>query len=499
MTYKKYISSINLFTFLCFFYLALPVIIFLLGWTKLFIAIPASFVIIACCLRASSRSDKIVLPKIIQGDISKIIFIFLLIVVWVYLSGIGKFVFQNSDHIARNGMFEILVKHAWPVITSYTDESGATSTLGFTYYIGFWLPSALVGKLLGLRAGYLFQDIWAVLGIFLFYLLYCSYKKSYAYWPLLVFIFFSGLDYFGYRLLHWDTLELTQVLHLEWWCIDYQFSSITTQLFYVFNQCIPAWLATMLLLTQKRSKYLVFILGCCLLTSTLPFVGMIPIFLVILFSKMAKNNSLMMKDWLKDTFSFENVLGGGVCGIISFLYLKGNSAAQNIESPQAALSANSVTAMMDPRGILFVYLLFLLLEVGIYMLLIFRYKYNRVMYYVIGIIFLLCPLLRVGAEQDFCMRASIPALVILWIFVTDALSESYSKKQYPIFIALIITLCIGAITPIHEINRTIYETEKRYHSITQIPADTSPEDAFFTGYNFSADVTDSFFFKYLSK
>lgn len=38
---------------------------------------------------------------------------------------------------------------------------------GLIYYIGYWLPAAVVGKVFGLTAGYYFQYVWAIIGIFI--------------------------------------------------------------------------------------------------------------------------------------------------------------------------------------------------------------------------------------------------------------------------------------------------------------------------------------------
>ena len=46
--------------------------------------------------------------------------------------------------------------------------------------------------------------------------------------------------------------RLCEKIHIEWWARFYQFSSFTTQLFWVFNQAVPAWIATLLVLSTKR-------------------------------------------------------------------------------------------------------------------------------------------------------------------------------------------------------------------------------------------------------
>ena len=56
------------------------------------------------------------------------------------------------------------------------------------------------------------------------------------------------------------------------------------------------------------------------------------------------------------------------------------------------------------------------------------------------------------------MRATIPALVILYLFIVQFIdSEEFKKKKFISFI-LILSLIIGSYTPICEIERTIVNT-----------------------------------------
>ena len=142
--------------------------------------------------------EKSWIPELHKENLLKIVFIITVIGVWVYYSGIGRLVFQNTDHSARNAIFDILVQYDWPVINYEVNldimPKGTTAT-SLVYYIGFWLPAAVVGKIFGLEAGYGFQIFWAILGITLVYYLLCERYKKLLMWPLLILIFFSGLDF----------------------------------------------------------------------------------------------------------------------------------------------------------------------------------------------------------------------------------------------------------------------------------------------------------------
>ena len=61
-----------------------------------------------------------------------------------------------------------------------------------------------------------------------------------------IMIFFSGLDIIGCFIQEWNFQSFASILHLEWWLEGFQFSSNTTCLFWVYNQAVPAWIATLL-------------------------------------------------------------------------------------------------------------------------------------------------------------------------------------------------------------------------------------------------------------
>jgi hypothetical protein len=157
------------------------------------------------------------LPLLTKQDISKLITIGGIILVWVYVSGIGKFVAQNQDHDIRNAMFKLLIEEDWPIIYLNPPVEYFDKPIALVYYFAFWLPSAVVGKLFGETAGWFMQAIWAASGVFLFYFLFLArFIKKLVVWPLIVIVFFSGLDIFGMFLLGYDITQVSSTAHIEW-------------------------------------------------------------------------------------------------------------------------------------------------------------------------------------------------------------------------------------------------------------------------------------------
>ena len=79
-----------------------------------------------------------------------------LIMTWVYLSGIGGFAYQNDDFWARNAIYRDLINYDWPVIYDLSLEPAYVVNLlgrnkvAFSYYYIFWLPISLISKIFNL-------------------------------------------------------------------------------------------------------------------------------------------------------------------------------------------------------------------------------------------------------------------------------------------------------------------------------------------------------------
>lgn len=499
----KKTKNSKVINWLTFFYIMLPFVIFSVGWMGKRYWIIIIAVLLFCFWKACKETVPFWVPEVNKDNLIKIGFIIVVISIWVYYSGIGRLVFQNSDHDCRNAIFEVLVEYEWPIYNYNVDiaqfPEGTTAT-SLVYYIGFWLPSAVVGKIFGLDAGYGFQVFWAILGIVLVYYYLCARKQKVLIWPLTVLIFFSGLDIVGQYFQGTDLFTMANDLHIEWWVQPYQYSSVTTQLYWVFNQAIPAWLCTIFAYMQKNNRSIVLILACCMLTSTLPFVGLL---LLILFWGFTRKYDIPSGDsfkvriknrgiaLIKDTFTVQNVVGGGIIGIFSFLYLSVNLSGTRImqESPLGAYYANNLSK----------YLIFILLEAVVYFIAIYKYQKSNKNFYFTLLVLLIIPPIKVGSAGDFCMRASIPLLFILMIMVMDTLELAKKNSDKIVLTSLIVLLCIGAVTPLHEMVRAVKITTERINNSEQVYETSIDTQQLLNSPNFSGATDDSFFFKYIAK
>lgn len=465
-------------------YIAVPMMIFLAGWAKWWIAVIGICVILFGMYKMLRNVPEQEYPAL-GSHIGIWIAVLLIITVWVYMSGVGRLSYQNGDHLWRNRIFRLLVNQDWPVVKRITID-GVEYTRGMVYYIGFWLPAAVIGKLFGLTAGYCFQAIWAVAGIFLFYYFLCVYLKKVAVWPVVVFALFSGLDMIGNCVMNGGPFKLFGMEHLELWAGYMQYSSNTTLLFWVFNQAVPIWLILMMVLIQKKNRNMVLIISFALLTSTLPFIGLIPFFLyqgIKNYSGGKGSFSQKFGSFCRDTFTIENVICGGFVGIFSFLYLRENGSGQHI----------AINPIPSFRPFLMRFLVFLTMEVFVYLIATYRYQKKRFLYWMLIPLFVFIPLVQIGFSMDFCMRASIPALTVLCILVIDTMFRSRENKDWVTLTALIVVFALGSLTSLQEINRSIFYTVQDIGMNDQVKV----VDVLGSG-NFSCDAEDSFFFSSLS-
>ena len=170
----------------------------------------------------------------------------------------------------------------------------------------------------------------------------------------------------GTWILGQEGINLNLAAHLEWWAADFQFTSMTSQLFWVFNQAIPAWLATMMISVQKDCKNILFILSLCMLSSTIPFVGLIPIVIYFYIKRVITDRTT----W-NEVFTFQNVVGVLIVGGCAFLYLIGNISGGMVKQDNASL------VIKEPMAGLLRYLLFYFLEFGVYLYFIYKYKKKK--------------------------------------------------------------------------------------------------------------------------
>ena len=412
-------------------YIALPVFIFIAGWLRLVVAIPVCAVFLISAFLMMKNRPEPVAWHLTKAQWRGIIASLILLAIWVFLSGQGGFSFQNSDYQYRNAIFRDLINKSWPVIYANSSMDAASSSIAgasnlsiLTYYIAFWLPGALVGKLFGWYAANAFLYLWSFLGLVLIsYFLFRTLRNS-SVWSVVILIFFSGMDIMGYILITKGKLP-GPIDHIEWWS-GLQYSSNTTLLFWVFNQTITIWLAILLIMNLKNARSLFFLYAMLLLHGPFPFLGMLPIVLwkayqgypLDLKRKNAKmvNVPVLFFSWFWNgvvrAITFENICGGISVLLIVYFYLTNNVSGSKY-------GTNRLTTN---------YFGLVVLEGGFYLLFLFAEHFKKPLYWICLGSLLLIPFFKVGTSQDFCMRVSIPALFVTMIMIQQSLLGKADQK-----------------------------------------------------------------------
>ena len=464
----KYIKILGLI------YLCLPVLIFFIGWLHWYISIPAILLLSFCLFTATRQNESFILSV----SLNKLLFILTKIFCWVFLSGIGRYVWQNDDHLWRNAIFNDLLYREWPV---YNGE------YGLCYYIGFWLPSALIGKLFhSMLLGNMLQLFWTWIGMSVFYLLVSEYLGKIRIGVLFIMIFFSGIDIIGYGVEYlkghsWSDFGefLTLFPHIEWsHGSAFQASSVTTLLFWVFNQAVPFFVGMMLVLQNKNSRYTLFIYSLLLLFSPFPFVGFAPI---IGYYYIKEIYDIGIKSFFKQHLCIENLTALFIILVVGLYYVS------NIATGESGFRTPTSR-----------YLFFLLTQYGIYLIFVFKDNKKDPILIIMCITAAIFPLIRLGEASDFCMRTNIPFIMYMMILFARFLYDSSVCRQFKIMALLVFLL--GAITPFFEIARTVRGTYEEYKYGIDGEQKVTDRDSIFDdgliGTNFVGNK-ESFFYRYL--
>ena len=154
-----------------------PIITFLWGWTKLWIASICTVGLILIAVNIY-REIKDEFTISIKNNMNFWIISIIIITLWCLFSGIGKFSYQTGDFKARNAFFQDLCNMNWPIVLDMSKQPvniqnlfvGVKST-NLVYYFTWWLPVALVVKIFKLSslAGNILLVSYAIIEVFLIY------------------------------------------------------------------------------------------------------------------------------------------------------------------------------------------------------------------------------------------------------------------------------------------------------------------------------------------
>jgi hypothetical protein len=467
------------------FLLLLPVCIFVIGWLNAGTLVPVFFTL-SLATYFTWRDLQNSSPKI-EAEIpwSHFTSLFLIAVVWVGLSGTSGFGFQNWDHEKHNAMLFDLVRDSYPVLYPPQKELQISGSSPLVFYIGFYLFPAVLGKISNSFFSYIFlwlQLLSMVVLVFLW--LTIRFKHKYALAYLLFFIFFSGNDFIGgvinsFKIPEWGS-------HLEWWT-DWQYSAISSQLFWVPHQATIAWLGSILMLGSFRDHApgrFFLTLTLSLLWSPYVFIGLAPFGLLFLNFRSLR---LLFKEW-----KWEQIQIIILCLPLFFILIF------YFQSKSDSIPLESVFAPMNN------YLIFSVLEWAWVLPFLFYFKRkmdlsHRRLFRINMLTLALIPFAKAPGIRDFVMRASLPSIFLLVYLLIEVFQKAAFKtaKEKALGWSCCLFLITTGVTPSFEMIRSIKNYSIHIPELEnkdQVPL-LRPEDV---AKQYLGRI-DSLFFRYFSK
>ena len=422
-------------------YLAVPNFIFGVSWLDWPISI--AFILVLAGLLATLRQRCVV--DTVPAGIS-IATASVCAILWAALSGGSHFFHADHDWAVRDAMLGDLVRHPWPVLYQLDD---GTSVLRSAF--GYFLPPALVGKQLGFGWLGVATYAWTVLGLILFFRMLpvpsASRLRGVAIVALV--IVFSGMDIVGIVIATQDWPIFP--LRLEWW-VPLSYPSMTGQLIWAPNHCLPAWLLTVLLWRYRNSAQgFSLVIGATVLTVVwTPFaaISILPFVLVSAASMLRRHGRKLID---LPVVMASTVLALPLMVFFTIDLFSVGTITLSAATTDSIPTSNSVA--YRPFG-LSEYLLFIICEFACLGLALWRHRIETPMFVTAVTVLICLPLIRFGTSNDALIRICAPALVILLITAIACLNQA-SHISLMRRLAVVTIVMIGSLTAFHEIWRTI--------------------------------------------
>jgi hypothetical protein len=426
-----------------------------------------------------------------------------------FLLGVSGYWSQSYDWIVKNPILNELTISPWPLVIDNSEASIEVKTIcgedrvGFVYYLFFYLPAAMVGKLFGsfvLARFALF--LWSVYGLVLFLFLLLHFvsqtlldrKKTIL--IIICFIVWGGMDIIGQglRIIVLWLLGITPIRPyslIDEWCQPYfsYYASHFTSLFWCFNQSIALWLEMILILSFRNVRSIGYYYCFSLLYSPWAAIGLLPIVSVMVFDWLKKNGWKAMLPM----FSFPNIVFPLCVLVIVGTYYASNSSS--------IIEKGFFWNFMSVKLFFVKYIVFILLEMGVYVCLMRREIKSDIVLLISVCLLLIIPFYKMTSENDFIMRVSMPALFVLFAYWVKWCVSHFEACRKTIITILI----LSSFTAFQYVYNTTEDTIIHHGSVVykENVLVSAGEDKivaqYFEDQFYAHDYEKSFFWKYLAK
>jgi hypothetical protein len=400
-------SDIDLWmTRLSYVYIVLPFLLFAFFWLNFFGALVFGGTVLAGLVFALKRIDPWQFVRLNRGTVFWVV---ALVLILVFFSGIGSYTYQNEDFPYRNALFSDLIKYPWPVMYQVEGFEGhflnGKETI-MTYYLGYYLPAAGIGKVFGPGAGQFALYLWTVLGVLIVLYQVGKYVQKFTF-PVVAMFFAWGTLFFVGALLKYPLEKFGTEGNYLWAGMRLYANSNLGSIYWIFNQSLTAWPIMLLILNKAPLKNAIFLYSFCLFLSPFCFVGFLPFFLYYLLQHYRLERDLL--DFVKSAFSFQNVLAALAVVSLTYFYLQSNKAGQKFH--------------YIPWSSIKVFVAFMFLSWGLIALLLFPKFRKEPLYWIAVLVLIPLPFFQQGNGMDFPGRVSMPAFLVLLLLAIRLVLE----------------------------------------------------------------------------
>lgn len=411
----------SFFVLLAFIFLALPVTVFFWGFLKVIWAViftAATFAAGFFLYRDTLKADR-------EITVRPVLFCtaVLCCMIWAFFSGIGEFTWTTGDHTVRAAVLNDLVEYDWPVFFDLSRQSNPAvrealggETVAFAYYFTFWMIPSLIGKVFGITAGRAALVIWGGLGLMLVTtgLFFIQKKPSFS--AIAVSFLFGGLDiipdlyqqFFTDYGVAWEGWNDQLYIHGNYF-----------QTMNVFHQCIAGWLVTVLLTGSVNRRNIGTCGALVFCYSPWATIGALPI---AVYELLRKREGVSRK---QDMLTYGNIVMP-VCILMCF----GTFFTANIGA--TGDKGFIWEFFSSPVRLLVAYVLYVLIEFGIWALLVYKDEKDSGLYWVSLITLLIFPVYKMTEANDLLMRGTMVPMFVFTIFMirkTDKIVGRIREKK----------------------------------------------------------------------
>ncbi|XBD73422.1 hypothetical protein ABFY27_11050 [Akkermansia massiliensis] len=252
-------------------YMALPTILFLLGWVRPLFSVPAAMAVAAASVLLCV---KLPVPTLhfTRRQLAVYLCALLLSLLWLLAGGITGVALQHADFVVRNPIYETLIRCDWPL----AEADGRH----FIYYLAFWLPPALICKCFSWSDVFIVNYVltaWIELGLALALTVLWGKFRMATLLFLVLLIFQGPLD----GVVRWSVHLFNpqgQTAHELYLTVLAFFGGVapTMQLHYTFHHTTLLWLfLAMAVAWDIPPRHQLFLASLCLLASPIGSLGLL--------------------------------------------------------------------------------------------------------------------------------------------------------------------------------------------------------------------------------